>query len=228
MQPPPDRNGSDHGYAAARIAASLVPVIGGGLAELMSAVFAAPVEKRREHWLRELATAISELFDKVEGLSPDRLRDNEAFISICLQASQSALRTHQREKLDALRAAVKNTVLMDTLEAARSAAFVRLVDELLPLHLQLLDMYANAEAHRENLQARNPRQPSYYPDLASVWDECHPEIPSSDPLVHLAEQELYSRRLAQIENMQVTVSAEGKLSPLGAQFLAFITDENPR
>ena len=224
MQQPPTEDANDHGYAAAKVAAALAPVVGGGLAELIGAVFAAPVEKRREKWLGELATVISELLDKVEGLTPDALRDNEEFVSICFQASQSAMRSHQREKLAALRAAVKNTVVMASIGPSKSSVFVRLVDELLPLHLRILDMYANAEAHRARLQAQDPAASAFFPDLASVWDKCYPELPSQDPLVHLAEQDLYSRGLANAESMRITVSADAKLSRLGEEFLAFISD----
>lgn len=226
MQPPTDKNATDYIHAAVKAAASAVPFAGGPLAVLFDSVFSAPLEKRKEAWLEQMGFAISELCAKLDGMTPEKLSENEAFISTCLHASQIALRSHQQEKIIALRAAIMNSVLLVTLDEAKMGMFIRLVDDFSPLHLKILDMYGNAESHVAFLQKRNARVLTHYPNLASVWDEIYQDIPSQDPLVKLAEQDIRTRGLSYAESLHTAVQHGSKLNPLGKEFLKFITDQS--
>ena len=101
----------DVAHEVGRAIVSAVPAIGGPLQVLYENVFEAPLDKRKRAWLEELAGVVEELETRIDGFRPEALADNETFISIALQASQTAIRNHQREKLDALRNAVPNSAL---------------------------------------------------------------------------------------------------------------------
>ncbi len=46
---------------------------------------------------------MAKLIKEKEGLSIEKLRENEVFISVISQATLAAIRTHEKEKLKALR-----------------------------------------------------------------------------------------------------------------------------
>jgi len=222
MQPPSVRAKTDHAHAAARIAANLIPFVGGALAELFGHVFSSSLDRRKEQWLREMGSAIEELCVKVAGLTPEALSKDESFISICLHASTIALRSHQQEKLDALRSAVVNSVGMDEVRELKASFFIRLVDEFSTLHLRILDVYSRPKWYLSELQARNPTTRTHYPSLAAVWDEYGLAPNSNDPLVKMAERELALRGLAYSESLEMPSRTQGMLSPLGKEFFEFI------
>jgi len=89
--------------------------------------------------------SIAERLKAVE-VNLDSLRDDPAFTTTMLEASQIALRTHQEEKLEALRNAVLNTALGKAPEEDLRAIFLNFVAEFTPTHLFLLKYFENRNA----------------------------------------------------------------------------------
>ena len=79
-----------------------------GLAEVFSRIFAAPLEKRRLEWMKEVAGGLRKL-EVEHGVRLEQLQDNPAFIDAVFRASQAAVLTSQEEKKAALRNAVLNS-----------------------------------------------------------------------------------------------------------------------
>jgi hypothetical protein len=77
--------------------------------------------------------------------------NNESFLTVVLQATSIALRNHQKEKLEALRNAIINSVLPSSANDDIKLIFIDLVDQLKVPHLRLLRMlyepgrYSNEE-----------------------------------------------------------------------------------
>jgi hypothetical protein len=107
---PLSATGKDRALTVGRAAVSAVPYVGGPLAELAD-LLRSPLEKRREPWGQEIAEGLRRLEARVESLDPERLGDNPAFVSVMAQATQAAIKTHDQEKLQALRNAVLNAAL---------------------------------------------------------------------------------------------------------------------
>jgi hypothetical protein len=82
---------------------SAAPIVAPSAAELLSLAIAPPLDKRRDRWLESLATRLKKCEVRLESLGED-----PAVVSTILYATQAALRTHQEEKLEALRNAVSN------------------------------------------------------------------------------------------------------------------------
>jgi hypothetical protein len=78
--------------------------------ELVQSLLGAPLESRRDLWMTELGQTISNLH-KHTGVTIEELQANEVFIDTVLRASQLALKTSQKEKLEALSNAITNSVL---------------------------------------------------------------------------------------------------------------------
>lgn len=139
-KPPSKKTKGDIVHTVVKAAASAIPVAGGPAAVLFEEVFRKPIEARRQKWLEMLAEAVEELKSKVEKLGNKDLSENESFISAVMQASQVAQRTHQDEKLEALRNAIQNAALPHAPDEDLQLVFLRFIDELTPWHLRILDL----------------------------------------------------------------------------------------
>jgi len=121
------------------------------LAEELGLLLAPPFAQRRDEWLEDLARRLHDLERTVTGFRFDDLSRNEQFVSATIQATQAALQTHQREKLEALRNTVLNTALGKGGDNNRRGIFLSLVDRFTAAHLRILsklDNPSNYEAWR--------------------------------------------------------------------------------
>jgi len=66
-------------------------------------IFTPPIEKRKKAWLEQLAEVLTEVQERVKDLTPEKLVENEAFVTVVMHASQVAIRNHQQAKLEVLR-----------------------------------------------------------------------------------------------------------------------------
>ncbi len=134
----PEFNGKDSTHAVVRAGLSAIPGVGGPLSELFSLVITPSLEKRRDKWIESIGEALKALEAKVEGFKIENLKDEEAFVSTVMQASQAAIRNHHKEKLEALRNTVLNAALPNAPEQNLQHVFFRIVDSFTPSHLKLL------------------------------------------------------------------------------------------
>lgn len=84
---------------------------------------------------------------------------SEQFNSTLLQARLIATRTHQEEKLEALRNAVLNVALGKETSADRQAQFLALVDRFTVAHLTLLTFFRDPEGHFRRNDLKVPQIP---------------------------------------------------------------------
>ena len=137
---PEQKSVGDAALQIGRAIVSAVPLAGGPLQVLLENVFKAPLEKRQLAWLHELEGVVRRLQEKIDGFTPDKLSQNESFITVALQATQIAIRNHQQEKIHALRNAVLNSGLPNPPDENEQLVFLKLVDQLTPWHLGLLGL----------------------------------------------------------------------------------------
>jgi hypothetical protein len=165
----PKRSAGDIGYAIVR--AGLSTVAGAPGAELLQLLFGAPLERRRDAWMKEVGQALQEL-EKNRGIRLEELQTNETFVTVVIQATQMALRNHQREKVQALRNAVINSAIGINIEEDLQLQFVRYVDELTPSHLALLNSLADQEQWLASVQTHEELYQRFVPqDLQDVSRE---------------------------------------------------------
>jgi len=131
----------DHRFAIIKGTLSSIPVLGGVFAEELGLVLVTPLTRRRDAWFEDIARRLRELEDRVADFSFEDLGNNEQFISAMIQATQSAIKTHAKEKLEALRNAVLNIALGHAPAEDLQAIFLNLVDSFTPVHLQLLRFF---------------------------------------------------------------------------------------
>jgi len=214
----PKRTKGDAAHAIAKAGLAAVPVIGGLAAELFQNVIQPPLEKRRTEWMVQVGEKLQEL--EKNGLKIEELQENEEFISAVMHASQIALRTHQNEKLDALRNAVLNVAKGQAPEEAFQNIFLNLVDSFTELHLRILKVFQNPE----------PPQNMSMGGLSNVIERNIPELRGRRELYDQLWKDLYSRGLVNTDGLHVTMTGHGlgqkRTTGLGDAFLKFI--EEPR
>lgn len=136
----------DWAHTIAKAGLSAIPIAGGPVAELFAAVIVPPLSKRRDQWLQSLAEGLEELKGRVDGFTVESLAGNDIFITSFLQASQAAIRNHQKEKLDALRNALLNVAAGNAPDEDPQLMFLAFIDALTPWHLKVLQFFQTPEA----------------------------------------------------------------------------------
>ena len=133
---PPLDDGAEQDTAAFKAALSMVPVLGGALAEMYGVLFD-QVDKRRKAWMVQVSAAIDELQTR-HAVSLEALTTNAAFASFVLQATGIALQNHRKEKLDALRAAIVSVGMPEQGDEDVAFQFLRYIEVLTPTHVSIL------------------------------------------------------------------------------------------
>ncbi len=226
MKKPPKKDVSDYAHTSASVALSLVPLIGTVLAAVFENVFSAPIDKRKEEWLTSLSETVNDLCEKVDNLTPEKLSKNEEFISACLQASNIAIRTHHSEKLKALQCAVKNTVLLQDYNESKKMIFIRVIDQMTPLHFKLLHFLSDPKFYESPLNSNRPsNEITNWGDLRNIWDATYTDIKHTDPLIDLVISDL-----KQLGFVRITHFYEAGLNSVSTQsgkdFLRFVSEDS--
>ncbi len=179
---------------------------------ILSALLKTPLEKRRDKWMAAVESALIEIENKVEGFSIDALSENELFVSSVLQATVAAQRTHQEEKLAALRNAVMNIALGKDLDETRTEILLNLIDSLSVWHIRILDLFANPD----NWATRNNRP---FPDnwhsggREQLLEFAYPELANKrtfyDPIV----SDLHTKGLLSTDSLHTMMTRSGMTQP---------------
>ncbi|TAN40854.1 MAG: hypothetical protein EPN22_16730 [Nitrospirae bacterium] len=120
-----------------RGALSAIPSFGGTAVELFNTLISPPLEKRKQEWMIEVTNALNILLERHD-INIESLLDNQEFTTILIQASTSAIKNHQKEKLDALLNAVINSTLPEPLPFSMRTIFIDMIDRISEWHLRLL------------------------------------------------------------------------------------------
>lgn len=223
LGPMPAQTNAELAQAIVRAGLSVVPA-GGAVAELL-ALLQPAFGRRRDAWLQQLADAVQELKARPEAPTFDELSKNELFVTVVFNATQAAQRTHQKEKIEALRAAVMNSVLPTAPGEQEQLMFIRLIDELTPLHLQILSFMRDPAGWFEKQKIPKPDVNTSNRPLILV--SAFPDLGGSAEVFSLAMSELVTLGLTGYGLMTVETPLEQLLekltTSLGDRFLDFIT-----
>jgi hypothetical protein len=159
VQPPPTKSTTRNIVeTAAAAGVSAVPFIGGSIAVVLATAMGAAYNKRMQVWFEDLAQAVDELQNTVEGWPPiDELGENDVFLDAVAQAAQAARATHQAEKLRALRNGVLNSLGPDAPAVDEQSRFCRLLDQFTAAQLRLLTFLHDPMAAFDAAGLERPR-----------------------------------------------------------------------
>src|SRR5206468_713468 len=107
---------------------------------------------------------------------PERLL-NPRFTSTFIHATLIAMRTHQEEKLEALRNAVINSALPKAPEDDLQLMFLNLIDQFGEWHIRLLKFYSNpAKTVEQKYGPDTSKHPQDSVNVMEVVEAVFPEL----------------------------------------------------
>jgi len=191
----PQSTSGDVVYTLTKAGLSAIPVVGGPIAELLQLVLQPPLEKRRDEWLADLAARLHEL--ETKGISLESLQSNEQFISATLQATTIAMRTHQREKLQALRNALLNIAVGQAPDEALQAIFLNMIDQFTQWHVRILRLF------------QAPTATGSMNELYEVLERAYPELKGRKEVYDVIWSDLSTRELVNIRFLHGSLQGTG-------------------
>ena len=222
----PKRNAGDVGYAVVKAGISSLPIVGAAATELLNLIVSPPLEKRRLEWMDMVGNGLRELEEKM-GIVLEDLQNNDKFIDAAMDATQIALRTSQREKLDALRNALLNSVLPNSLEESIRKMFFSFIDTFGIFHIKILELF-------QNPRKWFPKHGMQYPEiimsgaLSHLIERAFPSLRNNRDLYDLIWKDLYLRGLVSTEGLHTMMTASGveakRTTGIGDSFLNFISN----
>jgi len=221
--PPPSETGKEVAAGLTRAGVSLIPLAGGPLAELIDLVLQPMIHRRRDQWLQHLAAAMDEL--RANAVDIRTLPGNDLVATVIVNTTAAAARTHEDEKLRALRNAVVNSALSLGPDEHTQMMFLRFVDEFTALHLQLLAYLRHPGGWYETNGI--PRPDIYMGSRSHLLEGAFPELRGRADFYQQVLNELGARGLCQPGMLSGMVSAQGMwdpaTTPLGNRFLGVIS-----
>lgn len=206
----------DAAHALVRAGLSAIPVVGGPAVELFQLLVQPPIERRRQAWMTEIGEKLRDL--ESNGLRLEDLQTNEPFITAVIRASTAVLRTHQTEKIAALRNAILHIAVGQGPEETIQHLVLSFIDELSEMHLRIL-AFANDPKPATNTQAGA---------LSHVLENNIPALRGERALYDQLWKDLYVRGLVNTEGLHVMMTGNGlaqrRASPLGEALLNLISE----
>ncbi|MBD3672776.1 MAG: hypothetical protein HUJ26_04545 [Planctomycetaceae bacterium] len=222
---PPKESTGDTLHTLARAGVSSVPIVGGAANEFFQAVIVPPLRKRQAEWMEEIAGGIRDLEARQQCVM-EELSENDAFLDTVLHASQTATRTANVDKRNALRNAVLNAALPNPPDESKQQLFIQFVDTLTVWHIRLLELLIDPLAWFE----RNNKQPVQINILGTLQKMilgAFPELQGEDDFIEQCVSDLQTRGLLTNFNYHTNMGGQGiyesRGTRLGQQFIDFVT-----
>jgi len=193
----------DRALTIARALTSAVPYVGGPIAELADLI-GSPLEKRRTKWAQGVTDGLRRLEEKVAGFNVESLKDGDSFASSIAQALPAVSRTHEAEKLEALRNAVLNTALAPP-TGYDTGVLIGLCETLTAWHLKVLCVLDDPgrffDVSRKLVTSR-----------AQALEAAFPELRGQRALYDGIVRDLYLQGLIAIESPHINMTASGAMA----------------
>ncbi|ENM5740380.1 hypothetical protein AB1F87_004005 [Vibrio mimicus] len=211
-----------HRVASATVAS--VPIIGGAAVEVFRALIEPPMSKRQTEWMVQVTDALNGLYES--GLVTEfDLQQNERFFTTLVNASNVAIRNHEKAKLEALKNAVLNSALPNSPDDTKQQLYLNLIERYTSWHLALLVLFQGPDIWAENNSHSFPN--FYMGSISSVIESAYPELGKQPELCQLVWKDLYLNGLLDTDNFNTTMSAAGMLAKrttqFGDEFINFIS-----
>lgn len=221
---------ADYCHAAIKIGLNAVPIVGGAFGSLFETVFESPLDRRKKLWLDKVIDVVNDLCKRIEDLTPEKLSENEMFVTAFLQASNIAIKTHQEEKITYLQSAIKNCVLLADYEETKKLIFIKAIDDLLPLHFNMLFFLSNPSKYLTDIDRSHEEKDGLIitstPVLASLWTKNNPEFPANGAIFSLAFKELFRLGFIAIDNIGLSPKIEPATTTFGNEFIQFVSKKS--
>ncbi|MBD8739072.1 hypothetical protein IFR41_06090 [Pseudomonas fluorescens] len=213
-------------HRVARIMIGAVPVLGGAGVEIFNSIIDTPMNERRIQWMNQVGNALNDLIEK-SVLTEQGLQHNETFITTVSQASMLAIRSHQQEKLEALRNAVLNVAIGHGPEEDLRQLFLNFIDVCTVTHIRLLSLMNGPEEWSQKHGVEFPSSWSMG-GIAQAIEHAFPDLRGKERIYKVIWGDLYQRGLINTDGLGTTMSRQGILArrttELGAKLIDFLSE----
>lgn len=217
---PPKAEDTDLVHEVVRDIVGVIP----GIGPLLDRIIAPPMTRRLDEWREDVADALRRLAEQ-RGVNIADLQKNEEFADAVMLATQSALRTSQAGKRNALLNAVLNTALPNGLDVTRQQVFLSLTDRFTDRHLILLALFHSPKSWQP--PDGKPLQLGAGATGINLLNEALPEAIDDGGLYKQLWSDLYAAGL--VKTSEVDNGAEGPILEIqrttdhGKKYIDFIT-----
>lgn len=228
---PPNRKlTSELTELAGTAALGAVPLLGGPLGAGFAYAMSLPFNRRQQQWFEDIAQALTNVEEQLAGLTLEQLAADDGFVDTFIAATRAAASTNHQVKLDALRNTVINAADIGARpEEELRLRMIRLVDEMVPLHMQLLTMLDAPKEWFSQHQDRVAPSFSMGGYRIQLIDAAFPELSKDKAQRDRLIEDLVMWRLASLPSTTM-MSGEGvwnaSTTPMGKEFLAYIRNDS--
>jgi hypothetical protein len=175
--------------------------------------------------MNEVAEKLKNLEDR-QVISFIELQNNEQFVDVVLQATTYALKTSEKEKIQAFQNAIINTALGEISDKTLTQIFLNQLDSFTLWHITILKFIDNPKLW---FQKANKTPPSYVAgSISNVLFEAYPELKDQNDILRIIWNDLKNSGLQGLSDYSSIMSGDGILNShttnLGKKFLEFITN----
>lgn len=224
----PKATSADVAHTIVKSAVASVPLVGGAAAEAFSLIINEPLSKRRDEWIESVVAALKNLEKQVDGFSVENLKDDESFITAVVHASQIAIRTHQREKLNALKNALLNSALPNSPDDDLKLIFLDYVNSATEWHLRILNFLDDPSRYYEANEIAVPNMSAG--TISTVMVAALNDLRDRRGFYDLIVKDLHAKGLLGIDSLHTMMTGNGimqsRTTDFGRQFLGFISAPN--
>jgi hypothetical protein len=212
--PPHNSNSRELLQRAIEAGLQFVPGIGGALAVTFVTAVTWRLNQKREEWLTALAQGVEDLRQQLGDIDLDTLVSDGRFTDAVVSAARTVEHTHQKDKLDALRNAVLNSVGPNAPDADTQSIFMNMVDRFTPSHLRMLALWDDPSAW---FASHSLPEPTSSGNRARTVEAALPEMQGRGQLIALIASELKTAQLLTAD-MVGMVSDQGMMQRLTTDF----------
>ena len=230
MEMPPNRKlTAELTELAGTAALGAVPLLGGPLGAGFAYAMSLPFNRRQQRWFEAIAQALTNVEEQLAGLTLEQLAADDGFVDTFIAATRAAASTNHQVKLDALRNTVVNAADIGARpDEELRLRMIRLVDEMVPLHMLLLTMLDAPKewfSQHKDLVAPKFSMGGY---RMQIVDAAFPELAKDKAQRDRLIEDLVVWRLAGMAS-NAMMSGDGvwdpSSTPMGKEFLAYIRND---
>ncbi len=201
----------------AKTALSVIPVGGALATSVYDTVKGNCLSKRQEQWKDALEERLSKLETTLEDIG-----NNEFFTTALVKATELAMKTARKEKMEYLANSVVNSLNPD-IDEEKLIVFLSLLDKYTVSHIKII-YYFNNPKRFDGISSSSYMMGSPSTPLFQVFPELN------NGLFKKMYDDLYTDGMVNTENLNVTMTGSGmvakRTTQLGDDFLRFILDSS--
>lgn len=218
----------DYVHTGTKFFISNVFPCGGILSEIFDFLVSTPLEKRKEEWLIELNNGVQRLQETVEDFKLENLIENELFQTIVLDATHTALKTHQQLKRQALCNACINSAKGINISEDKQLIFIKIIDQLTDMDIKLLLFLYNPDSFLPELDEGN-EEIRYGNRAFNEITNIYPDLEGEESLLVSRMHHLIGLGIMKDSSKQIDNRSLGDIydlmTDLGREFMEYISKE---